>query len=57
VAAGDQLHRLAVLVETVEDGEEALAGDAERELRAVDRELVDEDPPAFAPDAHNCFTR
>ena len=44
VAAGDQADRR--VVERVEHGQVALAGEAEREVDAVQLELVDEDPAA-----------
>ena len=44
VAAGDQADRR--VVERVEDGQVALAREAEREVGAVQLELVDEDPAA-----------
>ena len=44
VPAGDELDRR--VVERVEDGQEALSGQAEREVDPVQLELVDEDPAA-----------
>ena len=44
VATGDEADRR--VVERVEHGQVALAGEAEREVDAVQLELVDEDPPA-----------
>ena len=46
VAAGDEAD--GAVEERVEHGEVALARDAEREVGAVERELVDEDPAAGA---------
>ncbi len=41
--AHDELHLLLHVVERVEDGQEALAGNRECEIGAVDDELIDED--------------
>ena len=55
VAAHDELHLVAHVVEAVQHREEALAGNAEREVGAVDHELVHEELAAVAG-AHSCFT-
>ena len=48
MAADDELHAVLHVVEGVEHGEEALAGNGERVVGAVDHELLDEDAPAGA---------
>ena len=48
VPAGDHAQRLAMTVEAVEQRQVALAGDAERELHVVQRELIGEQLPAAA---------
>ena len=55
VAADDELQLVAHVVEAVEHREEALARHREREVGAVDHELVDEELAAVAR-AHSCFT-
>ena len=48
VAAGDEADAVAVLVEAVERGEEALAGDAEDGGRALRDQRLDEGVPGGA---------
>ena len=48
LAADDESDLVATLVEAVEDGEKALAGDAETEIDALGDQVVDKNVPAYA---------